>query len=383
MRACFLTRAWRGGSGWFALRLAQALGEAGVDLVYVAPRAQPEDREPTGPTIDRVAIRREASRTDPAANSRINSVVRIAQGFIWAVRLRAGARVYIITFPERDVLLLPLLLLLRMLQAKILYIVHDATPHAPQLPGSLHRVEHAIRRLTYALPTHLVTLTESAKRTLVARYSIAPGSVSVIPHGVFETARLPEIPLSPHLLLFGTLRRNKRVKELIQAAALVDNPAGELKVVIAGAPHEDDRDYWAECEALIADRPGLFDCSIGFIAESDVVQLLARCSALILPYEDFTSQSGVAVLAGCNGRPVITTAAGGIEDLFAHGLAGVRIAQPVTPQSIAAAIDAFLLTPVSTWQGRVDAGRVELVEYLSWARIAGLYSDRLAALDHA
>jgi glycogen(starch) synthase len=67
----------------------------------------------------------------------------------------------------------------------------------------------------------------------------------------------------------------------------------------------------------------------GFIADERVNELLAACDALLMPYTDFNSQSGVAVIAGMAGRPVIAAPAGGIADLIAAGLAAVEIPTPV------------------------------------------------------
>jgi len=85
---------------------------------------------------------------------------------------------------------------------------------------------------------------------------------------------------------------------------------------------------------MIREDPSAFIDKIGFVEEADVPDLIAQTNAFILAYSDFDSQSGVAVLAGVNSRPVIATFAGGVRDLQALGLAGVEIKQPVTTATI-------------------------------------------------
>jgi glycogen synthase len=131
--------------------------------------------------------------------------------------------------------------------------------------------------------------------------------------------------------------------------------------------------YCLECVAAINRDPSAFINKTGFVDEAEIPELIKCTDAFILAYSDFDSQSGVAVLAGVNGRPVIASFAGGIGELKPVGLAGVEIQQPVTPFTIASAIQEFYRTPFDQWRAAAEIGRSQLSYHLDWARIARSY----------
>ena len=375
MKLCLFSKSWREGAGWYAQGLAQGLAEAGADLVFIAPPASPDDREPSAPSILRLRTARE--RVDKAGRltRALASAKRIGLGLIALARARQQCRNYIFTTPEPLPITLLAMLALRLSGARITFVVHDPHPHSWALPRSMRFLERALHGFSYRLANQLVSLTQAGRAELIAAFAIAPRRVFVIPHGAFSLPVLPPPPTGQSVLLaFGAIRRNKRLLEAIEAVAAF---GGDMRLIIAGAPDPREPAYWRACEAAIARNPGQFRCEIGFVSEPRLAQLTAEADAFLLPYEDFASQSGVAVLAALNGRPVLASAAAA-GALFDLGMAGVEIAGPVSAATITQALHQWQAISSSEWAWRCELSRTQLQARLAWPRIG---QDFLAMLQ--
>jgi glycogen synthase len=375
MKLCVFSKSWREGAGWYAQGLAQGLAEAGADLVFIAPPASPEEREPNARSILRLRTARE--RVDGAGRltRALASLQRIGLG-LWALaRARRRCRQFIFTTPEPLPITLLAMLALRFCGADITFVVHDPHPHSWALPKPLRFVERALHGFSYRLANRLVSLTQAGRAELIAAFAIAPKRVHVIPHGAFSLPVLTPSPTGQSVLLaFGAIRRNKRLLETIEAVSAF---GGDVRLIIAGAPDPRESAYWRACEALIARNPGHFQCEIGFVSEPRLAELTAKADAFVLPYEDFASQSGVAVLAALNGRPVLASAAAA-GALFELGMAGVDIAGPISAATITEALHQWRAISPTEWARRCDIARARLEARLAWPRIG---QDFLAILQ--
>lgn len=368
---CFYSAAFRGGSGWFVFALAQALAETGNRVVLVAPEAIPIEREPNSPRIRRVVLPRGATGEGGRLFKVYRALLRILASFVSLAHARLSCREFAITHIDWTAVVILQFLWIRMLGGKVTYIVHDAKPHAWSFPERWRSLEVSLLRWSYLLPNRIVTLTEKAMQEIRADYG-RKGAMRVIPHGAFNTNELPSLPGGGKILVFGMLRRNKRILESIAAMDLLpDSLPVQLK--IAGAPHAEDGAYWADCEAAIVASRKTVDVELGFVAEERVAEIIAESDALLLPYEEFNSQSGVAILGSLSGRLLITTNAGGIGELIDHGLKPVLIESPVSAQSIADAIAAFARMPLEQKREDAEVSKRLLSDYLSWTRIAEEY----------
>lgn len=369
MKICVFTKSWREGAGWYAQGLAQGLAAAGAQVLFIAPPASPPEREPDAPSVIRIFTARE--RTDNASRPAraLASLRRVGLG-LWALaRARLNCRRFVFTTPEPLAITVLVMLGLRFSGAEITFVVHDPLPHTWALPRRLRWLERAGHGLSYRLANRLVTLTQAGRAQLIEAFAIAPGRVHVIPHGAFSFSTVPPpIAGAFGLLAFGTIRRNKRLLETIAAVQAFGDTQDRVRLIIAGAPDPREPGYWRECEALIAASPAQFQCEIGFVSELRLAQLTAEADAFVLPYADFASQSGVAVLAALNGRAVLATRAAGGE-LFALGMAGVEIGEPVSPASIAAALAQWRAIPPQDWARRCSEARAALQARLAWPRI--------------
>ncbi len=378
---CFYSASWKGGSGWFVHELALAMAKAGADVTLVSPEADPPSRDPRHPRLQRLLLPQGASGSGSRLYRAYRSLRRVALSFPMLLKGRARSRTFLVTHTDWLMVAVMQFIWIRLLGARLIFIIHDVTPHAWGFPKMLQWLERALLSLTYRLPNHLVTLTEAARTQLLAEYPVKPQNATVIPHGAFrgEGALVP-IPGNRLVLVFGMLRRNKRILETIQAMALL--PAqSKVRLLIAGAPHAQDMAYWEECREALKPLGDRVVTEIGFVPEDRVATLLAQSDAMILPYEEFNSQSGVAILATFAERPLIATKVGGIGELIGKGLEAVEVRRPVTAASIAEALMAFEARSVDELRAMAARSCGAIGAYLDWDRIGCIYEQLAAGSD--
>ena len=371
---CLATKTWRSGAAWHLHELARALAEAGATVTLIAPLAEPSSREARHRNIRRVVPPRE--RVGGAGNrlSRpLASLSRIAAGSLAVLSERTRSRTFLVTIPDPLLFTLPLFALLRLTGGRVLFLVHDAEPHAWRLPPPLRWVERGAHRLSYRLANDLIVLTPAVRESLADRFALRRDKVTIIPHGPLTVPNVPPLPGEGRLLLFGTMRRNKCVLEVIQAVRLVRRRDPAVRLLLAGEPHPQEGDYWAACEAAIAEEPEPFEVRRGYLPDDELPALMARADAFVLAYRDFHSASGVAVLAALAGRPVIATRSGSLGELFDAGMAGETIAEPVTPESVAAGIVAFRARSADDWRTSARTGTERVGRLASWESIAAAH----------
>jgi len=368
---CLSTKAWRAGAGWFSQELAAAIARAGATIAFVAPLAEPEAREPSHPNLSRIVTSRELLGSHNRLARWLASARRVAGGLAAVLRLRRSTRTFLFSIPEPLPFSLPLFALLRLSGAQVVLIVHDALPHAWRLPGWARWLERRGLALSYRLADRLVCLSGTNAEVLVKRFGVPHLKIAVIPHGAFRLPRSVRKPLAGNLLAFGSIRPNKHVLETIEAVAGLRRRGVPLRLTIAG--EVEDPGYWRRCCAAARKAPEAFVLRPGFVPDDAMPQLLEEAEAVMLPYGTFASQSGVAVLAGLCGRPVIATRSGGLAELLDAGLAGEVITEAATPAAIAAAIMRFRAHPPEEWLSLAEAGKTRLGAALDWDAIGARY----------
>ena len=94
--------------------------------------------------------------------ARIAASLRRVGGAAWGLlRARRRARVFVVTIPDPLVFAAPLLALLRLSGARVIYVVHDPVPHAWQLSARWRWIERLGYRAVYHLASALVVLSAS------------------------------------------------------------------------------------------------------------------------------------------------------------------------------------------------------------------------------
>ncbi len=143
---------------------------------------------------------------------------------------------------------------------------------------------------------------------LVDEFAIVPDRIHEVPHWVIPAPAEPrtEIHSTPRILFFGALRRNKGVDVLLDAFAALTDP--DLELVIAG---RGAADVEADVRAA-AGRDRRIVAEIGFVPESRKHELFRSSDLVVLPYTQFSSQSGVLHDAYAHHRPVVVTDVGAL-----------------------------------------------------------------------
>lgn len=346
--------------------MADALLDQGYQLRFIASRMTPEERDATHENIVREVLIGGHGVDASFLQKLVHTARRAGQATKKLLACRRNARVYVITFPYWPSVTFLQFLLLKALGAKIVYIVHDPSPHAWSRGFLRRALERFMIFATYRLSNELISLTNIGRLALAKDFGIDLKRITMVPHGVFDNGKCIELAGNRKFLIFGMLRSNKQIIESIEAFELLLRDYPDSRLVIAGAPYRAEPDYWARCEQAIARLGDAVHCEIGFVAEERLEELFSSTDAVLLPYKDFNSQSGVAVLAAMSMRPVIGTAVGGIAELFDLGLCGVKIQPPVVAESILSGMREFCSTDKQYWQRGVVASRERFLRELDW-----------------
>ena len=202
----------------------------------------------------------------------------------------------------------------------VFYTVHNIRPHAYP-PGVPRRMWDALNRQACLACDRLFVHTARLREELAAFLGCPHPPIDVVTHGVW--AAPPLVPVPPvaermawkRLLFFGTIRRNKGLELLFEAAESLR----DFHITIAGEAREAAY-FHREVRPRVARlRAGGVSVELidRFVPQDEVGPLLARHSAMVLPYTaEFSAQSGVAFLALAHGMPIVASEAGGLHDLF-------------------------------------------------------------------
>jgi glycosyltransferase involved in cell wall biosynthesis len=264
--------------------------------------------------------------------------------------------------------------------AFVVLTVHDPLPHRWILPGYLRWLETGILSAGYALCHKLIVHNQTGQQVLVKHFRLDAKDVSVIPHGPLHmVSAAPKNIESGHqslkplrLLAFGSLRENKGLHLTIAAIQRLRRTDGGRPVwlTIAGrTPNLMEKPYWEGCKRLIAAEPDAIEVIERLIGDEEIVPLFARHDAALLPYLEFFSDSGVAMLALSQGKPVIATAAGGLGELLEHTDCGIRIESP-TVDGVASSISKARLAPAEWLETKGLNGYLYVANERSWSAIA-------------
>ena len=175
------------------------------------------------------------------------------------------------------------------------------------------------------------------------------------------------------VLMFGQLRPDKGVSDLLEAAAEV---AG-LRVWLVG----EDKGALAQAEGLLSDVR-LADRVVvreGFVPFEDTQEVFAAADVVALPYHQ-ASASGVLMLAYGYSRPVIAYPVGGLPEYVLDGETGWLCAR-AEPAALAETLALVRSAGRARWRECGAAARRLADERYSWDEVArrtsALYADVL------
>jgi glycogen synthase len=257
--------------------------------------------------------------------------------------------------------------------SQIVFTAHDPMPHKWMMPAMLRWIEKGALAWIYKVSDVIIVHSESGKRTILENFSIAPAKLKVIAHGTYELGIDPApMPASERLevLLFGALRENKGAHLAIQAVQRMHREGAPVRLTIAGAVlNRKEQRYWNYCRALIEANPDPINVQEGFVPDDKIPEIIAGCHCFLLPYTSFYSDSGVAFLALPNGRPIVSTKAGGLGELLASSGGGIVISGPTVEDIVEALWKAKDMGKEGLGQlGR--AGAAWVLKECGWPKVA-------------
>jgi glycogen synthase len=296
-------------------------------------------------------------------------------GFRLIARDKRSIALVHLNFPGLPIFAVFLLLGLRGIGLITILTVHDVTPHRWLLPKKLRSMERWVLTWMYRLPTHLCVHHASAGRQLSDSFGIDPAKTLIIPHGTYRMVDHPlPFPAGTPVtaLVFGTIRENKGIHLGIEAVQELRRAGREVRLVIAGRPYASEADYWRSCVEKIARQPEGIEVIDRFVDDKEIVEIMRNVHLLLLPYTDFNSQSGVAVLGLSNGRPLVATDVGGISEILRHGQTGLVINE-ASVRFVREALDSALDLGVERLEEMGVCGFEFVNQELGWDNIASRY----------
>lgn len=210
------------------------------------------------------------------------------------------------------------------------YTVHDAIPIFHPSLSQIDAGRH--RRLLDALARsadHLLTVSEAARRDIIAALGCATEAISACPPG-FDVEAAPHplpdgLTSGGFLLAIGSVEPRKNLLRLAEAHA---RSGRALPLVVAGP------DGWQSDRIAprLAARPGIV--RLPYVDRPTLVALLANARALLFP--TITEGFGLPIVEAMQlGTPVLTSRGGATEEV-AGGAA--LLADPLSVDEIAAGI---------------------------------------------
>ncbi len=206
--------------------------------------------------------------------------------------------------------------------------------------------------------------------------SEAQGRVAVIPHGEYgglartggpadrdaARASLGIDPAAPVTLLFGNLRPDKGLGDLLAALARLPR----LHLLVGG--QEQGALAAARAQLESPELAGRVTVREGFLDMAEAAQLFAAADTVALPYR-LASQSGVLLLAYGFKRPVIAYPVGGLPEAVIDGETGWICPQPDV-DGLLSALAASIEAGWPECRRRGEAGARLAHERFAWPAIA-------------
>jgi len=207
----------------------------------------------------------------------------------------------------------------------LVFTTHNPTPWMCRYESSF---EQKFREAAYRLvdanlikrTDHIVALNQRLKDEIVAKWSIPPSKVTVVPNGVDTRAFCPDSRKAAdvrakyriegmYCLFVGQLRNRKGVDSLLRAFNEIDN--NKMKCVVVGdGPERDKLEKLADDFKLHSKV--LFTGAVPF---EDLTDLYAEAEFFVLP--TVAEGSPLVVLeAMASGLPVISTKVSGIPEVI-------------------------------------------------------------------
>lgn len=213
--------------------------------------------------------------------------------------------------------------LMKLFGVHLFFLMHDVVPHT----GSEMPILNGLTRLAVQVSDSFIVFSEDQLRQLANRYGKTGFVLHLVQSTYYEEYyKGHTIEREPWtILFFGTVRANKGLELLIQAAELARDRIPFLKVIVAGAC-----DNFQQYNKYIM-TPTMYELRLQRIPDDEVGGYFLRSQCSIFPYHDAT-QSGPLLLSLAFSCPVIVANVGGLPEYFAEGENGLLFEKENIPE---------------------------------------------------
>jgi len=254
---------------------------------------------------------------------------------------------------------------LKLRRKKLVLTVHNVMPHEESF------IDKLMAKSNFMFADLFLVHSEKNKEQLIQYFKIPAERIKKVHMGVhnqYRTEKMTKeearkklnLPLDKKiLLLFGSLRDYKGIKEMIDALADACKKRGDVMLLFVGKPWQD----WDKYERQI-DRLGLRDkvkCVLDYIPNSEVQYYFYASDILCQPYKKFEAQSGVGSIGLDFGIPMIVSSVGGLPDLVKDKRA---VVEPDNHKQLAEAI--LLMLKDEKLMKKLGQDSIDIGKSLSW-----------------
>jgi len=304
-RVAIVSRADHGGHPRYCAEVARALAEQGADVTII----EPAEAFTSQAMLQDTSVKNEAIRGPEAGW--VKQEIDIARHLL-SKRRTGGTVLFQDTSPARVVLIS---LLRALTEWTPITMVHNTQPHVKSVR---ERLKHRASLAALAIPHRVLVHNERQRSELLKSRFVRSSDIDVVPHGVWSdepAIDLTDATMLEHsgrhgLLLFGVMRSNTGLETLVDIAPVLDEELAEGQLAIVGRPANDD--VKRQLAQLNAHR----SCGVRaeFVSDADMDRIFASTRFLLLPYSDYSSESGVLMQAIARSIPVITAGDTSIAD---------------------------------------------------------------------
>jgi glycosyltransferase involved in cell wall biosynthesis len=203
---------------------------------------------------------------------------------------------------------------MKLFGAHLVFLIHDVVPHT----GSEMPILDRLTRLAVELSDSFIVFSEDQLKLFASQYGKTAFVLHLAQSTYYEEYyKEHSIEREPWtVLFFGTVRPNKGLEVLIQAAELARDLIPTLKVIVAG-----ESDEFRQYSKHIM-TPSMYELHLRRIPDNEVGSYFLRSQCSIFPYHDAT-QSGPLLLSLAFNCPVIAANVGGLAEYFTDGVNGL------------------------------------------------------------
>jgi len=244
-------------------------------------------------------------------------------------------------------------------------------------------LQRSVLERIVAVADAVVTMTDTARRRLIAGYRVAAHKISVIPHGAASHTSAPRDRHEvPHLLTWGLLGPGKGIEWALRTLAELTDLRPMPTYTVAGRTHpkvlEQHGDVYRDSLKQLAADLGVAEqvrWADAYLDQAALSRLIRSADVVLLPY-DSTEQvtSGVLIDSVGAGVPVVATRFPHAVELLTDG-PGLLVPHH-DPAAMAGAIRRLLAEPESVSRRSGLAGGPTL----RWPAVAARYQSLAARL---